>query len=306
MIVTVTPNPSLDRTIAVAALHRGEVHRALGPAAVDPSGKGINVSRALATAGQQTRAVLPLGGPTGRDLAELLDFEYVAVPIAAGIRSNVSVVEPDGTATKLNEPGPTLTPAECAALLDAALTAASGADWIAACGSLPMGVPMDFYADLVGKSPVPVALDSSGAALRNGIAAGPRLIKPNLHELAEAVDRPLRTVGDAVAAAEELRAAGAGAVLASLGADGAILLDGPDVLYGQAAVPAFRSAVGAGDALLAGFLAAGGTGTAALAEGLAWAAAACALPGTAVPAAADIDRSVVRITDRLDPDHALS
>jgi len=182
-----------------------------------------------------------------------------------------------------------------------------------------MGVPADFYADLVrlcgaelaersqkGLSMVPIALDSSGAALRNGIAAGPRLIKPNLHELAQAVDRPLRTFGDVVKAAEDLQHTGAAAVLASLGADGAILLDGSDILYGCAAVPVFRSAVGAGDALLAGFLAAGGSGATGLTEGLAWAAAACALPGTAVPAAADIDRDVVTITDRLDLDQPLS
>lgn len=311
MIVTVTPNPSLDRTIAVPALSRGAVLRATAPATIDPSGKGINVSRALATAGHQTRAVLPLGGPAGRDLAELLDFEFVEVPIAQPIRSNISVVEPDGTVTKLNEPGPALTTAECRALLDAAVAAAADASWIAACGSLPLGVPDDFYAELVRRCRAPVALDSSGAALRAGLASGPRVIKPNLHELAEAVDRPLWTIRDVVDAATQLRAAGAGAVLASLGADGAVLVDGYDILYGSAPVPMLRSAVGAGDALLAGFLAGSGAGPKALIEGLAWAAAACALPGTAVPSAADIDRakrlgSGATVTDRPDLDHPLS
>jgi 1-phosphofructokinase len=258
------------------------------------------VSRALATAGHRTRAVLPLGGPDGRELAELLDFDYVAVPIAQPIRSNVSVVEPDGTVTKFNEPGPVLTPGETADLLATARNAADGADWIAACGSLPMGVPTDFYAELVRESPVPVALDSSGPALLAGVAAGPALIKPNTVELSEAVDRPLRTLGEVVAAARELRQLGARTVLASLGADGAVLVTADETLFGRAVVPVLRSAVGAGDALLAGFLAGGGTGSKALIEGLAWAAAACGLPGTAVPHAADIDRSAVSVIDSPD------
>jgi 1-phosphofructokinase len=305
MIVTVTPNPSLDRTMSISALRRGEVLRATAPASIDPSGKGINVSRALATAGHPTRAVLPLGGPDGRELAELLTFDYVAVPIAQPIRSNVSVVEPDGTVTKLNEPGPVLTAEETAALLAAARNATERAGWIAACGSLPMGVPTDFYAELVRRSPVPVALDSSGPALLAGIAAGPALIKPNAVELSEAVDRPLRTLGDVVTAARELQQHGVRTVLASLGADGAVLVTADETLYGRATVSTFRSAVGAGDALLAGFLAGGGTGHKALVEGLAWAAAACALPGTAVPHAADIDRSAVTVVDSPDPGRPL-
>jgi 1-phosphofructokinase len=305
MIVTVTPNPSLDRTLAVPELRRGEVLRATTPADLDPSGKGINVSRTLAAAGQRTRAVLPLGGAAGRDLADLLDIDHVAVPIAEPIRSNVSVVEPDGTVTKLNEPGPVLTAAEADALLAATREATRGAEWLAACGSLPLGVPTDFYADLVRTVDVPVALDSSGAALRAGLAAGPRLVKPNTNELAEAVDRPLWTLRDVVAAATQLRAAGVGAVLASLGADGALLLDGPEPVYGRVEVPVMRSAVGAGDALLGGFLAGGGSGPKALAEGLAWAAAACALPGTAVPDPADVDRTAVTIVDRIDLDQRL-
>jgi 1-phosphofructokinase len=306
MIVTVTPNPSLDRTLAVPELRRGEVLRASAPAGLDPSGKGINVSRTLAAAGQRTRAVLPLGGAAGRDLAGLLDIEYVAVPIAEPIRSNASVVEPDGTVTKINEPGPVLSEAERRALLTATRQATEAAQWLAACGSLPPRVPVEFYADLVRSVDVPVALDSSGAALRAGLAAGPRLVKPNRAELAEAVDRPLWTLRDVVEAAAELRAAGVGAVLVSLGADGALLLDGPEPVYGRAEVPVMRSAVGAGDALLAGFLAGGGSGPKALAEGLAWAAATCALPGTAVPEPDQVDRSTVTIADRIDLDRSLA
>ena len=114
MIVTLTPNPSVDRTIEVDALHRGAVLRARATR-VDPGGKGVNVSRALAANGRETRAVLPAGGWEGEQLAALLapsDVPVVVVPVAGSVRANVSVVEPDGTVTKLNEPGPRLSAEE--------------------------------------------------------------------------------------------------------------------------------------------------------------------------------------------------
>ena len=108
MIVTLTPNPSIDRAIVIDALHRGEVHRATS-SRVDPGGKGVNVSRALAAQGAPTIAVIPAGGPEGHLMEELLDAAGVArrsVAVAGALRMNVSVLEPDGTTTKLNEPGP--------------------------------------------------------------------------------------------------------------------------------------------------------------------------------------------------------
>ena len=153
MIVTLTPNPSVDRAVVIDGLHRGEVHRATS-SRVDPGGKGVNVSRALAAQGSATLAVLPAGGPEGHLMEELLDAAGVArrsVPVAGSLRMNISVLEPDGTTTKLNEPGPHLSPAEVEALLEATLAAAEdeGAAWVVGCGSLPPGAPTDLYAGLV-------------------------------------------------------------------------------------------------------------------------------------------------------------
>ena len=122
MIVTLTPNPSIDRAVFIDALRRGEVHRATS-SRIDPGGKGVNVSRALAAQGADTVAVLPSGGPEGHLLDDLLNTAGVAhasVPVSGAVRMNISVLEPDGTTTKLNEPGPTLSEAEVAALLDTA------------------------------------------------------------------------------------------------------------------------------------------------------------------------------------------
>ncbi|MFD7630689.1 1-phosphofructokinase [Streptomyces sp. NPDC059851] len=303
MILTVTPNPSLDRTYEVPALERGAVLRAAADR-LDPGGKGVNVSRAAAAAGVRTTAVLPLGGPAGTLLAELLAAEGVdvtAVSILGRTRSNVSLVEPDGTLTKVNAPGPVLTPAESALLLDTVRTCAGNPDWIAACGSLPPGLPPNWYAELVARARTTgarVALDTSGPALAEALPARPDVVKPNAAELAEAVGRPLFTLGDVAAAAEELRSRGAGAVLASLGADGQLLASAHGILHGSAPVAAVRSNAGAGDAALAGFLAAGGSGPEALASALAHGAAAVRLPGSAMPTPADLRPEAVRITPR--------
>ncbi|MDT0343110.1 1-phosphofructokinase [Streptomyces litchfieldiae] len=301
MILTVTPNPSLDRTYEIPALTRGAVLRASADR-VDPGGKGVNVSRAVAAAGHRTTAVLPLGGPEGALLDRLLTglgIEVAAVPVAGRTRVNVSAAEPDGTLTKLNAAGPELTAAEAESLLDTAVRHAATADWTVCCGSLPGGLGPDWYAELVARvhrAGARIALDTSGPALTRALPLGPEVIKPNTDELATAVGRELTTVGDAAKAAEELRAAGARAVLASLGAAGQLLVDDTGTHFGTAPVAVVRSDVGAGDASLAGFLTAGGRGPGALAAALAHGAAAVQLPGSSMPAPADLRPESVTVT----------
>ncbi|MFI7318736.1 1-phosphofructokinase [Streptomyces venezuelae] len=304
MILTVTPNPSLDRTYEVPALDRGEVVRATGER-VDPGGKGVNVSRAVAAAGVQTVAVLPLGGAPGALVAQLLDeqgIEAAPVPVSGQTRSNIAVAEPDGTLTKINAPGPELSDAERELLLATVGERSRGADWIACCGSLPRGLKPFWYAELVARAHAAgarIALDTSGPALLAALAERPDVVKPNVEELAEAVGRPLATVGDAVAAAEELRKAGAHAVLASLGADGQLLVDASGTYFASAPVAAVRSNVGAGDSSLAGFLIAGGSGPRALASAVAHGAAAVQLPGSAMPTPADLAPDAVTVTSEV-------
>jgi 1-phosphofructokinase len=149
-----------------------------------------------------------------------------------------------------------------------------------------------------------VAIDTSGPALEAVLAAGPTLVKPNRDELAEVTGQRLLTIADVVEAANRLRARGAGAVLASLGADGAVLVDDDGAIHGRTPAVPPLSSVGAGDAMLAGFLAGGGKGEDALVEALAWGAAAVLQPGSGMPSPPDIDRSAVRLerhsTQRLD------
>lgn len=316
MILTVTLNPSLDRTVEVDRLVRGAVQRATATH-LHPGGKGVNVSRALLANGVPSRAVLPVAGPEGAEIVELLEAEHVGatvVPVSGRTRSNITVAEADGTVTKINEPGAELTPEELDVVLARAMEDAVPGGWLVLCGSLPPGAPVDAYARMTRRASdagLRVAVDTSGPAFALAVAAGPDLVKPNAEELAEAVGRPLTSRGEVAEAAHELQAAGARTVLVSLGGAGAMLVtaDG-EVRVGESVAAEPRSTVGAGDAFLAGFLAhdelSGTRGSAAagrdvadpdgaLLRALSWGAAAVQLPGSQMPCPADIDPGAARL-----------
>jgi 1-phosphofructokinase len=300
VIVTFTANPSVDRTSEISALVRGAVIRA-ARTRVDGGGKGVNVTRALAANGHPSIAVLPCGGAEGAQLMSLLEAEDLLVrpvPVAGAIRANVTIVEPDGTTTKINEPGPTLSDDEVGQLADALLQAAKGADWAVLSGSLPPGAPADLYATLTGRlhrHGVRVAVDTDGTGLAATFAVGPDVVKPNQRELAQASGMAVVNRAHAIAAVDRLRAVGAHRACEQ-GADGALLVDDSGGYHGTAEVRAHRSTVGAGDAMLAGFLAAGGSVAEALAEAVAWGTAAVSLPGSRMPGPTDLDRDAVKTT----------
>ncbi|AOS64652.1 1-phosphofructokinase [Actinoalloteichus hymeniacidonis] len=310
MIVTVTPNPSLDRTILVDDVVLGAVHRAR-QVRLDPGGKGVNVSRALAAAEVATLALLPSGGPDGSRLAELLAPEsvpVVEVPIGAATRSNIAVVAADGTTSKFNEPGAELTKTELRALEAKAAELAGRADWLVSCGSLPHGCPDDLHARLLHaarRSGARVAVDTSGRPLALACAANPELISPNLAELAELAGHPLPTLGEVLDVALRLRKAGVGAVLVSLGEQGALLVEDAGTWHAVSEATVVRSTVGAGDATLAGFLLAGAAGPEALRTAVAYGTAAVEQVGTRMPRPKDLRTATVRVTEA-DPSSSLN
>jgi 1-phosphofructokinase len=309
MIVTLTPNPSVDRTVSITDLQRGEVQRATA-SRIDPGGKGVNISRALTAHKARTLAVLPAGGPQGHLLAELLaeaTIEVTIVPIGGSTRSNLALVEPDGTTTKINEPGPLLSGSELEALIAGAVTTLrEQPSWLVGSGSLPPGVEDDLYAGLVRRcrdAGVRVAIDASGPALRHAVGAGPDLIKPNLEELEELVDRSLSTLGDVLAASLDLVTHGVATVVVSLGRYGALLVTPSVTAHAVTPIGSPLSTVGAGDALLAGYLYATGSGSTpvdALRTGVAWSAAAVSLPGSRMPTPADVAGIQVSLTTEPD------
>ncbi|MFB9377966.1 1-phosphofructokinase [Kineococcus gynurae] len=312
-VLTVTPNPSIDHTVELTVLTRGEVLRSTG-SSVEAGGKGVNVARVLARHGHRTVAVLPSGGVDGDRLQAMLapqQVHAVTTHIAGSIRTNTTVVEADGTTTKINEAGPELAASEVEALLLAVrgrLTVDPA--WLVASGSLPPGAPVDLHARIVAlgrAAGVATAVDTSGAALAAVVDAGPDLLKPNLEELAELVARELLTVGDVLAAARELLDRGVGEVLVSLGGSGALLVTARGSWWagGEPLVP--RSTVGAGDCTLAGYLHAAGDPADRLATAVAWGRAAVLLPGSTVPGPDESTAGTagVRVVADPDPDTAV-
>ncbi|SDC98280.1 1-phosphofructokinase family hexose kinase [Rhodococcus tukisamuensis] len=316
MIVTLTANPSLDSTVELATrLERGAVHRAVATS-TDPGGKGVNVARVVAAAQCPAVAILParaedplVAALTDRGIAHHL------VPTAGPVRGNLTVTEPDGTTTKLNEPGHPLDTGQLDALTRLLAEHAGDARWVALCGSLPPGAPDDWYGHLVRTLralPCAVAVDTSDVPLR-ALAAGfpgtaPDLVKPNSEELAQLTGYDagaLEAAADAgdpsltVRAARALLERGVGSVLATLGSAGAVLVTGEGAWFARAPRITPRSTVGAGDSALAGYLLAQVAGDGpprALQLAVAYGTAAAGLPGTALPRPDQVDRDAVVVT----------
>ncbi|MDQ0635712.1 1-phosphofructokinase [Arthrobacter pascens] len=331
MIVTLTANPSLDRTVALPGpLERGEVQRAVS-VSQESGGKGVNVSRALVASGLETVAVLP-GADSDPVLAGLHDGKVPFASLAIGepLRTNVALTEPGGVTTKINEPGPVLSEEQQEALIVLLLERSRGASWVVLAGSLPPGFPADFYATVTrrlrsannGSAPL-IAVDSSGEPLAGavadarpdgtspeGISGKPDLLKPNAEELAElaaAAGFALASTADeleadpvaAAAAAAAVVRSGVGAVLATLGSKGAVLVTADGAWLATHPPVAAVSTVGAGDSALAGYLLAHGQGAApadCLRQAVAHGAAAASLPGSTVPAVHQTTPDAVTIT----------
>lgn len=317
MIVTLTANPSLDRTVEIPAdLARGTVIRATRSVA-DPGGKGVNIARALSISGVETVAVLPGddGDPVLAGLTEA-NVRYSNLATGYPIRTNVTIAEPDGTTTKINAPGEPFDDLAQRELTRLLINDAKGASWLVLAGSLPPGVPSDYYAvvsravrEVLGDEAPRMAVDTSGASLRdtlNGQDGLPDLIKPNSEELAELVGRPgdggaLEEDPQATArTARELVDRGVGSVLATMGSKGAVLVTPEGSWYAQHAPIRARSTVGAGDCSLAGFLLADEAGKSpreCLVQAVAHGSAAASLPGTQVPSLQETNPDAVTVTE---------
>lgn len=305
MIVTITLNPSIDRTLGISDLKRGGVNRA-ELIQIDAAGKGVNVSRALAAYGIPTHAIL-VGAQLGSEwFAEQLraqGIEHTMVMAPGILRSNLTLVEEDGSVTKINEPGVTMRPEILAAVEGALESMPIEGNWVVLAGRLNPGADVDTYRRLVqfAKSRgAKVALDASGSALAAAITEnGPDLIKPNQHELGGLVGTEPVTVADAIAAAREVMARGVGSVLCSLGKDGAVLITPDEVIHAEASEDIQGTPVGAGDILLATFLA-GGANADALEGAIQWSAASVALPGTGIPTPAQAAAIKVVVNKNVD------
>lgn len=314
MIITFTPNPSLDRTASLPHDLRLGKRNQLGGVSTQAAGRGVNVSRAVHNAGRTTLAVLPLDPDD--PLTEALRERGVPnrpVPVGRRARTNLAVTHPDGTVTKFVEPGEPLTPENVTALFSAVMAAVPGTDWLALCGSLPPGAPADWFVrltQLAHEVDVPVAIDTHGQALTAVMNAlpetAPDVFSPNAAELQaasgfELTDALVRgDIEPALAAARSLMEAGMPRVLATIGSRGALLVTADGAWHASTEPVEVVSAVGAGDSALAGYLLgrlAGADEPTSLARAVAYGTACVLMPGAQVPLPEQADAIDVTVTE---------
>jgi 6-phosphofructokinase 2 len=258
-IATLTVNPAVD--VAAEASEVRPVHkiRTFGDR-YDPGGGGINVARVVHELGGDTTAVFAAGGVTGRFVEEMLSQAGVptsCIPIRGPTRISLTVREQaSGSEYRFVPQGPRLDSAECTTILR--VLDAIDADWLVASGSLPPGVPADFYASVAqtaARRGIKFALDTSGPALRASLGCGIDLLKPSLGEFESIVGREYSKASSRATRAVELVRSGAARMIAlTLGGDGAILATADGALQLPAMAVKERTGVGAGDSFLAGLV----------------------------------------------------
>jgi 1-phosphofructokinase/tagatose 6-phosphate kinase len=265
MIVTVTLNAAIDRTLTVPNFQRGQRHRASAGVAL-AGGKGINVARTLKTLGVPVVATGLAGGITGTRIVEELTGEAILndfVRIDGESRTSTAVVDPTGeTYTEINEWGPAVSEEELAVLTEKLRYLTQGAELVVFAGSLPRGVADDFYAEAVrelARRQIAVVLDCEGEPLRLGVEAEPFLVSPNQVEAEALVGQEFHDDDDFLLALERIGEMGARNVLITTESGCvALLREDREAERFRATAPLLEpvSTVGAGDALLGAYLAA--------------------------------------------------
>jgi 1-phosphofructokinase family hexose kinase len=307
LIVTLTLNPALDRTIGVDHL-AFEDRAYIQSSSESAGGRGLNSSRLIHSFGGDTLALTIAGGEAGGRLLEYLrqaGFRSRAVAVGNEIRTNLTITDQRGLTVNLNERGPELSATEVGKIERSVVRALDHAKWLLLCGSLPPGVPASFYAKLIGfarKKKVRTLLHASGDALREGVAARPTLVTPNQSEAERLLDRSLLTRVQCLEAAAEIRGFGPESVVLSLASRGAVAAFA-DGLY-EAIPPQIEAVcpIGSGDALTAGYAWRMNKGRATAAEALRWGVAAgtasALLPGMTFASLAGTEAMYRRIEVR--------
>jgi 1-phosphofructokinase/tagatose 6-phosphate kinase len=269
MIITVTLNAAIDKTLAVPNFQIGRRHRATEQRTM-PGGKGVNVARALKALGQPVIATGLAGGPTGTRIIEQLTGEAILCDFARireESRTSTAVIDPtSGVQTEVNEPGPLVAEAEVAMFCEKLMYLAKGADVCVFAGSLPRGVDEKLYAELIGelkRAGVATVVDAEGAPMELALRAGPDLVSPNSAEAEQLVGHEFRDEQDRLFALFSLCELGPREAIITH-EEGCYALVGRDHerrLY-DLRVERLEpfSAIGSGDAFLAGYLAARYTG----------------------------------------------
>lgn len=257
MIITVTMNPAMDKTVEIDRLLSGGLNR-IKKVEYDAGGKGINVSKTIKALGGESIATGFLGGNTGKNIEMVLDEKGIChefVWVNGETRTNTKIVEENGSVTELNEPGPVIDDRQMDRLIRKILGYAKEGTLFVLSGSVPKGVDPMIYARLIlllHEKGAEVLLDADGELLKNGLSQGPDMIKPNQAELEKYAGLCRESSEEALLnTARKMRGEGVKSVAVSMGEDGALfLLDSYEARCPALPVKA-HSTVGAGDAMVA-------------------------------------------------------
>lgn len=257
MIITVTLNPALDKTLTLPGFAVNTVNRVQN-IRLDPGGKGINVSKTIKNLGGKTLCLGALGGAPGGYIKTALDTMGLAndfVITGEVTRTNIKIVDPVlGTYTDINEPGSCITEETLRKIWNKLLSVVNPGDTVVFAGKNPPGMQDNLIAEAVQKLKlldVRVCVDTVGEAMRLALKAGPDIIKPNKEELSDLMGRSLLSVQETLDAARELVDGGIGLAAVSMGAEGAVFVTKDCVLRGYCPKVSAVSTVGAGDAMMA-------------------------------------------------------
>ncbi|MBA3726319.1 MAG: 1-phosphofructokinase [Armatimonadetes bacterium] len=256
MILSVTLNPSVDRTLIVETLKVADTNRVLNTE-TDAGGKGINVARVVGELGIDVLATGFLAGKPGLYVKHVLDQEGVPhsfVEVPGETRLNVLVESADGPPTTFNERGPEISNESWTQLLDTICSRIDSFTYVAMGGSIPPGLGPEAFSEIVSAVDRPCVVDADGAAMRIALDCKPFMVKPNRQEAERLLNVTIGDVGRALRAARELRDRGVTIAIVSLGKDGAVMSSGQGDFVAEPPRVEAVSTVGAGDSLIGGFM----------------------------------------------------
>jgi len=257
MIITLTMNPAIDKTVTVKEFTIDHVNR-ISDVHLDAAGKGINVSKVVKNLGGRTKTIAFLGGSNGDFIEKSLQEDHVTlvkIPVEGQTRINTKIVDPiRGTFTDINEAGPKVEKAHVDLFINQLISHSSSQTTLVLTGSLPPGMPSSVYRDLIEQVSAfgaTTVLDASGESFRQALKAKPTIVKPNIHELEQYLGHKLSTEHEIIEAGRHMINDGVEIVVISLGHEGAVMVTKDKVLKAKGLNVDVKSTVGAGDAMVA-------------------------------------------------------
>jgi 1-phosphofructokinase len=256
-IITVTLNPAIDKTVEINDLKVGNVNR-ISSVRVDAGGKGINVSKVIKSLGGESLALGILAGRNGEFINAYLDslnIDNEFIFVEGETRTNLKVIDTfNHSNTDINEPGNPVKPEDLSRAQESIFREINEKSILILSGSVPEGIPKNIYGSWIITAKqlgAKTILDADGELLKEGLKAGPYLVKPNIHELEKFYDKKLNSMNEVIKAASELFEFGIEKIVVSLGEDGGLFMDKNNVIHAKGLSVPVKSTVGAGDSMVA-------------------------------------------------------